>query len=536
MGGPPERLRGPVRDRDRSPRLSARGGRGAQAARRGEPGRRLRAREGAASARDSADEEPCHLFATRTRHSGPPSDPRTSRRRCDGQPDDRAAPRRASDVARARPLPDAVRRARRRDRRCGPAPGVPALSPDGDRVAYVTDRSGIPRLEVAAARRRDADGAVRARRGGRLGRLVPGRRPGWPTWSAPAARSAPSCTSSGPTAPATAWSPGEDPRATVFAGGWTGPGLLRLLDRPRRRAGRRHRAGRRGHRRAPHARHRRLPVGHRGVGRRAVRAGPPRPPRATGTSSSIDVATGEQRRVLALGRPGRRRLRGRPVRRRRPLGLRARLAARRARSPTGPGSSRSRCPTTACPGGARVVLARPDADLDGYALRTDGTLLAVWNAGGVTELLVHAARRRLRGAADRAAGAGDAGLVAVGRRRDDGRRADRPAAPARPVGRADHRRRRPGAAALGAAAPGPGAAGDPGAARLRRARRAAAVGLALHAAAGPRPEPHRGQLPRRPGGAGAAELVARSRRAWSPPGSPSSRRTCAARAGSAARS
>ena len=25
----------------------------------------------------------------------------------------------------------------------------PALSPEGDRVAYVTDRSGIPRLEVA---------------------------------------------------------------------------------------------------------------------------------------------------------------------------------------------------------------------------------------------------------------------------------------------------------------------------------------------------------------------------------------------------
>jgi Tol biopolymer transport system component len=32
------------------------------------------------------------------------------------------------------------------------APGAwcPALSPEGDRVAYVTDRSGIPRLEVAA--------------------------------------------------------------------------------------------------------------------------------------------------------------------------------------------------------------------------------------------------------------------------------------------------------------------------------------------------------------------------------------------------
>ena len=55
---------------------------------------------------------------------------------------------------------------------------------------------------------------------------------------------------------------------------------------------------------------------------------------------------------------------------------------------------RSRCPRTACPGEGRVVLSRPDADLDGYALRTDGTVLAVWNVDGVTELRVHAAVRR----------------------------------------------------------------------------------------------------------------------------------------------
>jgi dipeptidyl aminopeptidase/acylaminoacyl peptidase len=36
-----------------------------------------------------------------------------------------------------------------------------------------------------------------------------------------------------------------------------------------------------------------------------------------------------------------------------------------------------------------VVLRRPDADLDGYAVRSDGTVLAVWNADGITELLVH---------------------------------------------------------------------------------------------------------------------------------------------------
>jgi dipeptidyl aminopeptidase/acylaminoacyl peptidase len=42
------------------------------------------------------------------------------------------------------------------------------------------------------------------------------------------------------------------------------------------------------------------------------------------------------------------------------------------------------------PGEGRVVLYRPDADLDGYALRSDGTVLAEWTVAGVTELWVHA--------------------------------------------------------------------------------------------------------------------------------------------------
>ncbi|MBW8767683.1 MAG: PD40 domain-containing protein, partial [Geodermatophilales bacterium] len=100
----------------------------------------------------------------------------------------------------------------------------PALSPEGDRVAYVTDRSGVPRLEVAAVR------------GGTLPEVLSG----------PAEEVV-----------SVAWSPdgawlaylvspggsicaelhvvrsdgsghrvlaGHDPRATVFAGGWTGPG------------------------------------------------------------------------------------------------------------------------------------------------------------------------------------------------------------------------------------------------------------------------------------------------------------------------
>src|SRR6187549_2522069 len=54
----------------------------------------------------------------------------------------------ADDVA-AGPLPDHVVRA---VAEIAGAAGAwcPALSPDGTRAAYVTDRSGIPRLEIAA--------------------------------------------------------------------------------------------------------------------------------------------------------------------------------------------------------------------------------------------------------------------------------------------------------------------------------------------------------------------------------------------------
>ena len=90
---------------------------------------------------------------------------------------------------------------------------------------------------------------------------------------------------------------------------------------------------------------------------------------------------------------------------------------------------------TASWGPARVVLCRPDADLDAYALRPDGTVLAVWNAGGVSELLRARPRRRRGGRASRAARAGPARLVAGRGRRDDARRAHRAARPARPVDR-----------------------------------------------------------------------------------------------------
>ena len=103
----------------------------------------------------------------------------------------------------------------------------------------------------------------------------------------------------------------------------------------------------------------------------------------------IDIATGVQRRRAAAGRAGRDRLGGRPVRPRRPLGLPARLAAGRARARTAPGSWSVPLSEDGVPGPGRVVLYRPDADLDGYALRADGTALAVWTVREVTELWVH---------------------------------------------------------------------------------------------------------------------------------------------------
>src|SRR5215218_10652939 len=106
------------------------------------------------------------------------------------------------------------------------APGAwcPALSPEGERVAYVTDRSGIPRLEVA-----DLDG-------GSLPAVLSG-----PTeevvsvaWSPGGAWLAYLVSPGGsicaelhvvrPDGGGHRVVAGQDPRATVFAGGWTGPG------------------------------------------------------------------------------------------------------------------------------------------------------------------------------------------------------------------------------------------------------------------------------------------------------------------------
>src|SRR5215204_7561283 len=102
----------------------------------------------------------------------------------------------------------------------------------------------------------------------------------------------------------------------------------------------------------------------------------------------IDVRTGVQRRVLPLDAPGGLASEdGRFAPDGRSLFVRASL-------PGAPGADRSGLVAVplsedGVPGEGRVVLRRDDADLDGYAVRADGTLLAVWTCDEVTQPRVH---------------------------------------------------------------------------------------------------------------------------------------------------
>src|SRR3954464_2093739 len=100
----------------------------------------------------------------------------------------------------------------------------PALSPEGDRVAYVTDRSGVPRLQGAAVRGATPPGVLSGPAeevvtvawspdGAWLAYLVS------PGGSICAELHVVRSDGSGHRVLA-----GHDSRATVFAGGWTGPG------------------------------------------------------------------------------------------------------------------------------------------------------------------------------------------------------------------------------------------------------------------------------------------------------------------------
>ena len=270
------------------------------------------------------------------------------------------------------------------------APGAwcPALSPDGTSVAYVTDRSGIPRLEVAPL----DGGAQPAVLSGPTQEVVS------VAWSPDGAWLAYLVSPGGsicaelhvvrPDGSGSRLVAGEDPRATVFAGGWTGPGHYVCSIAPGD---------------GPDADVVLVDVG-TGARRTLARGGflsvtsvsadgrfvlARRGPRAYRHIVVAEVATGLQRPLIGADAPGG--IASEDGR----FGPDGRSVFVRASLPGAPFTDRAGLVQVALsddgvPGDTRVVLARPDADLDGYALRADGTVLAVWNHGGITELRVHA--------------------------------------------------------------------------------------------------------------------------------------------------
>jgi dipeptidyl aminopeptidase/acylaminoacyl peptidase len=270
------------------------------------------------------------------------------------------------------------------------APGAwcPALSPEGNLVAYVTDRSGLPRLEVASLHRELRPAVLSG----------PAEEVVSVAWSPDGAWLAYLVSPGGsicaelhvvrPDGSDHRVVAGEDPRATVFAGGWTGPGHYACSIAPGD---------------GPDADIVLVDVitgGHRTLARggflsvtsvsadeRLVLAR--RGPRAYRHIVVVDVATGAQHRLIGLDAPG---------------GLASedgrfasdgRSVFVRASLPGEPFTDRAglvqvQLTEDGVPGEGRIVLSRPDADLDGYALRADGTVLAVWSQDGVTQLRLHA--------------------------------------------------------------------------------------------------------------------------------------------------
>jgi dipeptidyl aminopeptidase/acylaminoacyl peptidase len=284
-------------------------------------------------------------------------------------------------------LPAGVRRA---VTEIAAAPGAwcPALSPEGDRVAYVTDRSGLPRLEVAALDQ-DTLPAVLSGPAEEVVSVAWSPDGGWLAYLvSPGGSICAELHVVRPDGSDHRIVAGEDPRATVFAGGWTGPGhyacSIAAGDGPDADvvlvdvATGAHRTLARGGF---------LSVTSVSADERLVLAR--RGPRAYRHIVVVDVASGVQRRLIGLDAPGG--IASEDGR----FGPDGRSVFVRASLPGEPFTDRAglvqvQLSEDGVPGESRVVLSRPDADLDGYALRTDGSVLAVWRQDGVTRLQVHA--------------------------------------------------------------------------------------------------------------------------------------------------
>src|SRR4051794_11540077 len=253
----------------------------------------------------------------------------------------------------------------------------PALSPEGHRVACVTDRSGIPRLEVVSLRG-EAPPVVLS---------GPGEEVVSVAWSPGGAWLAYLVSPGGsicaelhvvrPDGSDHRVVAGADPFATVFAGGWTRPGHyvcsiapgdgpdadVVLVD-----------AGSGAHRTL--ARGGFLAVTSVSADERWVLAR--RGPRGYRHIVLVDVASGLQRRVLPLSAPGG--IASEDGR----FGPDGRSVYLRASLPGPPGADRAGLVVVALsedgqPGEGRIILRRPDADLEGYAVRADDTGLPVWS-------------------------------------------------------------------------------------------------------------------------------------------------------------
>src|SRR4051794_39293310 len=269
------------------------------------------------------------------------------------------------------------------------APGAwcPALSPGGDRIAYVTDRSGLPRLELATLDQ-ETPPAVLSGPAEEVVSVAWSPAGGWLAYLvSPGGSICAELHVVRPDGTEHRVVAGADPFATVFAGGWTRPGHyvcsiapgdgpdadVVLVD-----------ADTGAHRTL--ARGGFLAVTSVSTDERWVLAR--RGPRGYRHVVLADVSSGEQRRVLALDAPG-----GVASEDGR-FGPDGRSVYLRAALPGEPGADRAGLVVVplsedGVPGEGRVLLCRPDADLDGYAVRADGTVLAVWTAGGVTQLTVH---------------------------------------------------------------------------------------------------------------------------------------------------